>query len=380
MSQTPTFSSNLLAWYRHNARAMPWRNTADLYSLLVAETMLQQTQVATVIPYYTRFLASFPTAQSLADAPTETLLAHWQGLGYYRRAHNLHKAAKALAAWQNGTTDRDGDSPKCVARSRRKSGSSESSSESLPLSSSGPQSEADLLALPGVGPYTAAVLAATAFNQPATVVDGNVERVMARLHRVTTPLPKAKKQLRELAHTYATQPDAKTYAREYANAIMELGATVCTPKNPACLTCPVNTFCQSFKNAEDATRYPVKTETKKIPTKTCTIHIVTDPHGNLYLRQRPSTGMLAGLHEFPHQGWEPTPFPTHLLSSTPYNPYNPHHPYPPSFTHTFSHFHLACTVIHTTTTTPHPKPHSFNPQNLPPLPTLMQKALKLKTK
>ena len=163
----PQFQQALLAWYARGHRAMPWRNkTATPYHIWLAEVMLQQTTVAAVVPYYQRFLARFPTLQSLAEAPLDDVLHHWQGLGYYRRAHLLHRCAQTLVQEHH---------------------------------SQFPTTEAALLQLPGLGPYTAAVLAATAFNTPANVVDGNVERVISRLYQVEQPLPAARKSLRTLA-------------------------------------------------------------------------------------------------------------------------------------------------------------------------------------
>jgi A/G-specific adenine glycosylase len=194
-AQTAKFQSNLLGWYAHAKRPMPWRNTTDPYPIWLAEVMLQQTTVAAVIPYHTRFLQKFPTVESLAAAPVEQVLHLWSGLGYYRRAHLLHKCAQHVTQTLGGTF---------------------------------PSTEEHLLTLPGLGPYTAAVLAATAFNRPATVVDGNVERVVTRLFAIATALPAAKPLIRQHAATMASQ----TEPRLYANAIMELDALVCTPKNP----------------------------------------------------------------------------------------------------------------------------------------------------
>ncbi len=332
-----TFRSNLLAWYARGHRAMPWRDESHSspYHIWLAEIMLQQTTVAAVIPYYQRFLARFPTVQSLAEAPINDILALWQGLGYYRRAHLLHKCAKTIVTEHNGTF---------------------------------PATEAGLLALPGLGPYTAAVIAATAFNQPANVVDGNVERVVSRIFRITEALPAAKPLIRSKAALLT--PDTghgNTEHSQYANAIMELGSQVCTPTGPQCLVCPVFDNCRAFAHG-DPTAYPVKTPKKAVPHITATAWLITDATGNLYLQQRPATGLLASLWEMPHSGWEP--------KSTPQTPPVPLvNPQPAgSYTHTFSHFKLTLNLVRATTPSI-PSAHRFHMDTLPPLPTLMRKAL-----
>lgn len=325
------FQTALLAWYARGHRAMPWRDsTATPYHIWLAEVMLQQTTVTAVIPYYQRFLARFPTLQSLAQAPINDVLHHWQGLGYYRRAHLLHKCAQTLVAEHHGQF---------------------------------PATEAELLRLPGLGPYTAAVLAATAFNTPANVVDGNVERVLSRLYRVEQPLPAARNTLRTLAGHLASP----TEPRLYANAIMELGSQVCTPTSPQCLICPVAQWCAA-KHHGNPTTYPRKALKKQIPHHTATAWLITAPSGHLYLQQRPATGLLASLYELPHSGWEPKstpqPAPLELTTQTDCG----------TVTHTFSHFKLTLQLQHAEVT--HiPTANRFHPDNLPPLSTLMRKAL-----
>lgn len=325
--QIQQFQNNLLEWYGAAQRPMPWRNTQSPYAIWLAEIMLQQTTVATVIPYYTRFLEKFPTVESLAAAPHEEVLHLWAGLGYYRRAHHLHQCAKHVTTHLNGTF---------------------------------PTTEVELLTLPGLGPYTAAVVAATAFNQPATVVDGNVERVITRLFTLADPLPGAKPRIRQ----HATRLASTEEPRLYANAIMELGALVCTPKNPKCETCPVATFCNARKH-NNPESFPVKSPKKKVPHHHGTAYVITDPQGRLYLRQRPATGLLANLWELPHTGWESTPLPALKLTSE--KPAG-------TLTHTFSHFKLTLTLIGATTPRLPPQ-NAFSPTRLPPLSTLMKKAL-----
>lgn len=309
---------------------MPWRESASPYHIWLSEIMLQQTTVAAVIPYYLRFLEHFPTVQSLAVAPIDDILHLWQGLGYYRRAHLLHTCAKTLV------NDYGGEFP---------------------------GTEEGLRALPGIGPYTAAAIAAQAFNQPASVVDGNVERVITRLFRIATPLPAAKPEIRKRAAELSS-PDEPRF---YANAIMELGSQVCTPANPQCLICPVSEDCQAFHH-NDQTAYPARTPKKKVPHHHATAWFITDANHNLYLQQRPDSGLLASLWELPHSGWEPkaeqqeAPIP--LTKITPAG----------SYTHTFSHFKLTLNLLHATTEKI-PFPHAFQPPALPPLSTLMRKAI-----
>lgn len=329
------FPKALLDWYATNARDLPWRHYDKLgpYEIWLAEVMLQQTTVATVIPYYQRFLTTFPTIQKLAAAPIDDVLHLWQGLGYYRRAHLLHKTAKAVVANYDGQF---------------------------------PTTEAELLKLPGFGPYTSAAVAAMAFNQPASVCDGNVERVMARLYRVDVPLPKSKKQLQE----YALAVSSRHEPRHYANAIMELGATVCTPKNPRCDVCPVNRFCHAYA-AGDVARYPVKSASHKIPKLMATATITTDNNGRVYLVQRPVTSkMLGGLWETPTTcSTQPNPLGYPMPSDdTPKG--IPHG----KITHTFSHFHLTIHIYGTSV--PAHGLTAFAPEALPPLSTLTRKILR----
>jgi A/G-specific adenine glycosylase len=325
--QAPQFQTALLRWYGKHKRALPWRTTQNPYHLLIAETMLQQTTVATVLGYYEKFLQSFPTVQVLAQARIDDVLHHWQGLGYYRRAHNLHKGAQTLAQLSHF-----------------------------------PETEDELLEIPGIGPYTAAVLAATAFNQPAVVVDGNVERVMSRLFAVKEALPKAKPILRQ----HAAQLASVEHPRDYANAIMELGALVCTPKSPDCEHCPVQKFCEAFKQGE-ATAYPKKDKKKELPHRHATTYVLRDTAGNLYLRQRPATGLLSSLWELPHEGWEKT-----LLPKLKWHNEQP----AGSYTHTFTHFKLTLIVV-SAEVEEIPAAHKFSLKKLPPLSTLMKNALAL---
>jgi A/G-specific adenine glycosylase len=324
------FRANLLAWYQGAARPMPWRETTDPYRIWLAEIMLQQTTVAAVIPYYLRFLDKFPTVTALAAADIQEILHLWQGLGYYRRAHQLHACAQVVTQQYGGIF---------------------------------PADLQKLLGLPGIGPYTANAIAATAFNLPASVVDGNVERVVSRLYRIATPLPQGKKEIVPLADALADPHNS----RLYANAIMELGATICTPTSPACLICPVNMFCEAFKR-QDQTAYPKKSPKKKTPEYSGNVYLITDPSGHLYLRQRPGTGLLSSLWEYPHTGWEKTSpeLPPHLATLA-------YADTGTAITHTFTHFKLTLNIHTATSPTAHPQGHGYAPGSLPPMPTHMQK-------
>lgn len=321
------FGTLLLAWYDNHSRVLPWRDYAkpDAYRIWLAEIMLQQTTVAAVVPYYRRFLEAFPTVQALAAAPVDDVLRLWQGLGYYRRAHLLHACAKVVA-------ERGGLFP---------------------------DTEEGLLALPGIGPYTAAAIRALAFNKPASVLDGNVERVVSRVYRWEAPLPAAKPQLRTLAAALAEGHEP----RVYANAIMELGATVCTPKSPKCLMCPVRTLCASA-GAADVETYPRKAPKKALPRKRAVAYAVVDGKGRIWLRQRPAKGLLGGLWEVPHTGWEntPLPFPTPAKAAL-----------AGVVGHTFTHFHLEVEVRVAKGVVP--EKAGFAGDDLPPLSTLMRKVV-----
>ena len=220
----------LLAWYDGNRRDLPWRyapgQKADPYRVWLSEIMLQQTTVVTVIPYFEKFTSSWPTVEGLAKAPLDDVLLAWAGLGYYARARNLHKCAKAVVSDFGGTF---------------------------------PSDEQALLTLPGIGPYTAAAIASIAFDQHATPMDGNIERVMARLHQVQTPLPDAKPELKK----WAVCPTPRLNdVVDYAQALMDLGATICTPRNPNCSLCPCADLCDAKLAGA-----PEKTSEKENPSR-----------------------------------------------------------------------------------------------------------------
>jgi A/G-specific adenine glycosylase len=325
----PCFHALLVTWYQHGHRALPWRETTDPYRLWLAEIMLQQTTVATVIPYYQRFLARFPTVEALAHATLPEVLTLWQGLGYYRRAHLLHRCAQMVVRQYGGHF---------------------------------PTTEAGLRQLPGLGPYTAAVVAACACNQPTTVIDGNVLRVVARVKALGQPLTPTHPTLR----TAAAKLAAGAPPRLYANAIMELGATLCTPINPSCTRCPVQACCQAFR-AGNPTSYPVKAAKPVRPHKHGVAYVLRDAAGQIYLRQRPAQGLLAGLWEVPHTGWEEPSLPTPRLPTTQQDC--------GTISHTFTHFKLSLEVRGARLARI-PKAYCFQPGALPPLSTLMRKVLR----
>jgi len=262
----------LLSWYDAGGRTLPWRVRpedrargviADPYRVWLSEIMLQQTTVAAVTPYYARFLEHFQTVEQLAAAPLDEVLILWAGLGYYARARNLHACAQTVAA-AGGVF---------------------------------PVSEAGLLALPGVGPYTAAAIAAVCFDEAANVVDGNVERVMARFFAVDAPLPNAKPRLRALAAPLVDP----ARPGDYAQALMDLGATVCTPKSPNCEACPWISACVAHA-AGAATAYPKKRKKAAKPIRRG-VAFVVERHGAVLLRRRPETGLLGAMAETPGTPW-----------------------------------------------------------------------------
>lgn len=257
-----TLQKPLLAWYRRNKRDLPWRRTRDPYRILVSEFMLQQTQVATVIPYYRRFLKTFPTVSSLGRAPIQKVLKLWEGLGYYSRARNLHRAAGEILATREGKV---------------------------------PSRPEELASLPGIGRYTAGAIASIAFDIRTPILDGNVRRVLCRLFGIEEDPREPAVRDRLWKEAERILPDRN--AGDFNQALMELGATVCLPRNPACPVCPVRISCQAFKHGLQD-RLPVRAEVRAIPAHHMFVALIQNGT-DLLIGPRPDHGLLAGLWNFP---------------------------------------------------------------------------------
>jgi A/G-specific adenine glycosylase len=262
MQTTTSIQEDLLKWYNTAARNLPWRNETDPYRIWVSEVMLQQTQVATVIPYYNRFLNRFPTIEVLAEASLDVVLKEWAGLGYYARARNLHKAAREIVANYNGHL---------------------------------PDAFASLRRLPGFGPYTAGAVASIAFGEAVPAVDGNVKRVLARLLAIAEDVTRGPgaSQLNQAAAelVVSDQPG------DWNQALMELGATICLPITPRCLLCPLRAHCQGLAQGIAPT-LPRKPKKKPLPHYNVTAAVIRHD-GKMLIAQRPPQGMLGGMWEFP---------------------------------------------------------------------------------
>lgn len=261
-------ASALLGWYDREGRDLPWRvkqGRADPYRVWLSEIMLQQTTVEAVKPYFAKFLALWPDVSALAQADDQAVLTAWAGLGYYARARNLITCARVVAR------DFGGDFPR---------------------------TEAGLRALPGVGAYTAAAIAAIAFGERAIVIDGNIERVITRLDAIDTPLPRAKPQIRAVLEPMvpADRPG------DFAQALMDLGATICTPKSPSCLLCPLGGACVA-KARGQMTDFPVKSPKKGKKTLRSLAFVVLDGKNRVLLATRPPRGLLASMAQVPNTAW-----------------------------------------------------------------------------
>jgi A/G-specific adenine glycosylase len=271
----PDLAPSLLAWYDRHRRVLPWRalpgQQADPYRVWLSEIMLQQTTVAAVKDYFLDFTGRWPTVANLAAAHLDDVLRAWAGLGYYARARNMHRCAGLVVERHGGVF---------------------------------PSDEAELRQLPGVGDYTAAAIAAIAFDRPAAVMDGNVERVMARIFAVETPLPAAKPTLK--AHAAALTPRRRP--GDYAQAVMDLGATICTPRSPKCILCPWTEACRARRRGIAET-LPAKLAKAAKPTRRAVAFWLTDDQGRVLLRRRPPKGMLGGMMEFPSSAWLDQPMP-----------------------------------------------------------------------
>jgi A/G-specific adenine glycosylase len=303
-------AQRLLAWYDRHRRSLPWRalpdERPDPYRVWLSEIMLQQTTVAAVGPYFHSFLARWPRVEDLAAAELDEVLHAWQGLGYYARARNLHRCAIAVAGAHGGRF---------------------------------PDTEAGLAALPGIGPYTAAAIAAIAFGRKATAVDGNVERVVARLFAVTAPLPGAKPELRRLAS--GLTPTKR--AGDFAQATMDLGATICVPGRPKCMLCPLAEDCRA-RTQGIAAELPARSPKRPRPLRHGMVFWAVRRDGAVLLRRRPEEGLLGGMMEFPSTEWRALPW-----SEAEARPLAPAAAgwlrLPGLVRHGFTHFELELTVL-----------------------------------
>ena len=337
-AQDTSIPEMLLHWYDRHARVLPWRvppgsvQRADPYRIWLSEVMLQQTTVAAVKAYFHAFTTRWPRVEDLAAAADADVMAAWAGLGYYARARNLLKCARMVAGQGGFPTTRDG-----------------------------------LQQLPGVGPYTSAAIAAIAFDAPETVVDGNVERVMARLFDEHVPLPAAKPLL--TAHAARLTP--RTRPGDYAQAVMDLGATICTPRNPACGICPLRAPCAA-RAAGTAAVLPRKTRAAAKPVRLGLAYLGRRCDGAWLMERRPPSGLLGGMLGWPGSDWtEVAPLETPPLDVD-------WRVVPGEVRHTFTHFHLrlGLRVAHLPADAPgmFVPPEDFDPRALP---TLMRKAYAL---
>jgi len=302
----------ILNWYDRHHRILPWRVTpaehvrgvtSDPYRVWLSEIMLQQTTVEAVKSYFTKFVERWPDVMAMANASEDDILRAWAGLGYYSRARNLKKCADIIAANYSGKF---------------------------------PSTAAKLKELPGIGDYTSAAIAAIAFGERAAVVDGNVERVVSRLFAINTPLPAAKAQIRVLMGELTPEDRPG----DFAQAVMDLGATICTPRRPACAICPVNDDCEALI-AHDPENFPVKAPKAQKPIRVGAAFIAIADDGSILLRKRKVEGLLAGMTEVPGSGWtaridgdatiDAAPFEADWVPSG-------------SITHVFTHFELRLSV------------------------------------
>lgn len=304
------FAGAVRDWYDRNRRHLPWRaapgSRSDPYHVWLSEIMLQQTTVAAVSGYFQDFLTRWPTVDALAAAELDSVLQAWAGLGYYARARNLHRCAKVVVERYRGAF---------------------------------PDDETELRRLPGIGDYTAAAIAAIAFDRPATVLDGNIERVMARLFAVREPLPAAKPILK--AHAARLTPQERP--GDHAQALMDLGATICTPRKPKCILCPAVAECAG-RRLGIAEELPTKTVKPPKPTRRAIAFWTVNGAGEVLLRRRPEKGLLGGMMEVPASAWQEGDMPelTSALRQAPAP--TAWRLLPGLVRHTFTHFHLELKV------------------------------------
>jgi A/G-specific adenine glycosylase len=300
-----TFSTKLLEWYDHHGRHdLPWQTSGEPYQTWVSEIMLQQTRVTTVIPYFERFISRFPDIRSLANADIDQVLHHWSGLGYYARARNLHRAAGMIES------EFDGRFPTAIE---------------------------DVMRLPGIGRSTAAAILAQSLDQRHAILDGNVKRVLCR-YAMIRGWPGSSETQRRL-WTLSEQLTPQSRVRDYTQAVMDLGATLCTRNQPDCPTCPVNDDCLSYLN-DAVAEYPAAKPARKMPVRKTNMLLIRNDKEQICLLQRPSTGLWGGLWSLPEfdgdaLDWARTRLGIRIETW----------PARPAFRHTFSHFHLDISVI-----------------------------------
>ncbi|GAB4509457.1 MAG: A/G-specific adenine glycosylase [Sulfuricaulis sp.] len=305
MSERP-ISRRLLVWYdRHGRKTLPWKRKRDAYRIWVSEIMLQQTQVTTVIPYFKRFIAQFPNVRTLACADLDEVLHLWTGLGYYARARNLHKAARRIVKEHVGLF---------------------------------PRSLETAMELPGIGRSTAGAILSLAFEQRHPILDGNVKRVLARYHAVDAPIKK--RETEERLWQLAEKHTPRTRVADYTQAIMDLGATVCTRSRPQCTLCPLRKTCRAFQLGTPQD-FPMRATARKTPVKATHMLMIRDALGRVLLQKRPPTGLWGGLWGFPEcingnaQQWCRKALGINIQIESPW----------PTLRHSFSHFHLDITPI-----------------------------------
>ncbi len=338
------FAAALLDWYDRHHRELPWRLAPaqlragarpDPYRVWLSEIMLQQTTVQAVKPYFAAFLDKWPDVGSLARADADDVMKAWAGLGYYSRARNLKKCAEAVVESHGGVF---------------------------------PSTEAELRKLPGVGPYTAAAIASIAFGEAAPVVDGNVERVVTRVAAIAMPLPEAKPDIRR----FVAERIDPSRPGDFAQAMMDLGATICTPRRPACVLCPLRAGCAALK-AGDPERFPVKPPRADKPRRKGAAFVALRRDGAVLLRKRPEKGLLGGMSEVPTTGWTSRVDGATGADAAPFRAL-----WKPvgAVSHVFTHFELELTVYRGYVDAP-PPPGNWWSKDLAgeALPNLMRKAI-----
>lgn len=300
------FANRILRWFDlYGRKNLPWQVNPSPYRVWVSEIMLQQTQVTTVIPYFEKFMGEFPDVQALATAPLDKVLHLWTGLGYYARARNLHQAAGELVARHNGRF---------------------------------PDSVEGLMSLPGIGRSTAGAIVALAFGKPAPILDGNVKRVLTRFHAIDG-WPEAGPVNRKLWEIAAESLPLHRHA-DYTQAMMDLGATVCTRSRPACATCPLANDCQALAD-DSISRYPGRKPGRQLPVREVTMHILQNERGEILLQRRPPTGIWGGLWSLPESPANAPP-----AAALPVTLHNPSRRVLPAFRHSFTHYHLDITPVY----------------------------------